>query len=129
MCIHAGRGAAQTIIRYVMPCDNHEIKKLLLIFWEIVPKYGGDGKLLHEMILVCDAYRKDLVSPNEYIRGSTLRFLCKLKEPELLEPLMPSIQENLSNRHAYVGCRLTPVARGMYVCGADEPCAAGRICS
>lgn len=91
-----------TIIRYVMPCDNHEIKKLLLIFWEIVPKYGPDGKLLHEMILVCDAYRKDLVSPNEYIRGSTLRFLCKLKEPMLLEPLMPSIQENLSNRHAYV---------------------------
>lgn len=37
-----------------------------------------------------------------YIRGSTLRFLCKLKEPMLLEPLMPSIQENLSNRHAYV---------------------------
>ena len=33
------------------------IKKLLLIFWEIVPKTSGDGKLLQEMILVCDAYR------------------------------------------------------------------------
>lgn len=41
-----------------MPSDNHTIKKLLLIFWEIVPKVGTDGKLLHEMILVCDAYRK-----------------------------------------------------------------------
>ena len=50
--------ALQTVIRYVMPCDDHTIKKLLLIFWEIVPKYGKDGKLLHEMILVCDAYRK-----------------------------------------------------------------------
>ena len=34
------------------------IKKLLLIFWEVVPKYTPDGKMLHEMILVCDAYRK-----------------------------------------------------------------------
>ncbi|EDQ86533.1 uncharacterized protein MONBRDRAFT_38413 [Monosiga brevicollis MX1] len=90
------------VIRYVMPCDDHTVKKLLLIFWEVVPKYGSDGKLLHEMILVCDAYRKDLMHPNEYVRGSTLRFLCKLKEPELLEPLMPTIQECLTNRHAYV---------------------------
>ena len=41
-----------------MPQDDHALKKLLLIYWEIVPKHGPDGKLLHEMILVCDAYRK-----------------------------------------------------------------------
>lgn len=41
-----------------MPQDDHALKKLLLIYWEIVPKKGTDGKLLHEMILVCDAYRK-----------------------------------------------------------------------
>lgn len=29
-----------TIIRYVLPCSDHEVKKLLLIFWEIVPKRG-----------------------------------------------------------------------------------------
>ena len=72
-----------TVIRYALPSQDHQIKKLLLIFWEIVPKRGPDGKLLHEMILVCDSYRRDLQHPNEYIRGSTLRFLCKLKEPEL----------------------------------------------
>jgi len=54
------------------------------------------------MILVCDAYRKDLEHPNEFIRGSTLRFLCKLKEPELLEPLMPAIRSCLEHRHSYV---------------------------
>ncbi|KER23243.1 hypothetical protein T265_08815 [Opisthorchis viverrini] len=91
-----------TVIRFVMPSQDHMIKKLLLLFWEVVPKYGPDGKLLHEMILVCDAYRKDLQHPNEFIRGSTLRFLCKLKEPELLEPLMPAIQQCLEHRHAYV---------------------------
>jgi coatomer subunit beta len=47
-----------TVIRFVMPSQDHMIKKLLLIFWEVVPKYGADGKMLHEMILVCDAYRK-----------------------------------------------------------------------
>ena len=46
------------IIKFLMPLDDHTIKKLLLIFWEIVPKTGKDGKLLQEMILVCDAYRK-----------------------------------------------------------------------
>ncbi|PAA48185.1 hypothetical protein BOX15_Mlig004513g2 [Macrostomum lignano] len=91
-----------TVVKYVMPSQDHMIKKLLLVFWEVVPKYSPDGKLLHEMILVCDAYRKDLQHPNEFIRGSTLRFLCKLKEPELLEPLMPSIRQCLEYRHTYV---------------------------
>jgi len=46
------------VIKFLMPLQDHTIKKLLLIFWEIIPKTGPDGKLLHEMILVCDAYRK-----------------------------------------------------------------------
>jgi len=91
-----------TIIRFVMPVADHMLKKLLLIFWEIVPKNTPDGKLMQEMILVCDAYRRDLQHPNEFIRGSTLRFLCKLKEPELLEPLMPSIRACLEYKHSYV---------------------------
>lgn len=90
------------VMRFVMPLQDHMIKKLLLVFWEVVPKYNAEGKMLHEMILVCDAYRKDLQHPNEFIRGSTLRFLCKLKEPELLEPLMPAIRACLEHRHAYV---------------------------
>ncbi|KAL3279134.1 hypothetical protein HHI36_016648 [Cryptolaemus montrouzieri] len=95
-------GLLMIIIRYVLPLQDHTAKKLLLIFWEIVPKTTPDGKLLQEMILVCDAYRKDLQHPNEFLRGSTLRFLCKLKEAELLEPLMPSIRSCLEHRHSYV---------------------------
>jgi coatomer subunit beta len=113
--------SSQTIIRFVMPIDDRILKKLLLSYWEVVPKTNAEGKLLHELILVCDAYRKvcrcgfmardslksvcssqDLQHHNEFIRGSTLRFLCKLKEPELLEPLMPAIQECLNHRHNYV---------------------------
>ncbi|XP_038213369.1 coatomer subunit beta [Zerene cesonia] len=95
-------GLLMIIIRFVLPLQDHTIKKLLLIFWEIVPKTMPDGKLMQEMILVCDAYRKDLQHPNEFLRGSTLRFLCKLKEPELLEPLMPAIRTCLEHRHSYV---------------------------
>ena len=49
-----------SIFRFVMPTTDHILKKLLLVFWEVVPKFGQDGKLLHEFILVCDAYRKVL---------------------------------------------------------------------
>ena len=41
-----------TVIRFAMPVDDHDIKKLLLLYWEIVDKTTADGKLLHEMILV-----------------------------------------------------------------------------
>ncbi|GJQ73897.1 hypothetical protein Trydic_g18831 [Trypoxylus dichotomus] len=67
-------GLLMTIIRFVLPLQDHMIKKLLLIFWEIVPKTTPDGKLLQEMIL----------------------------EPELLEPLMPAIRACLEHRHSYV---------------------------
>lgn len=49
-----------------------------------------------------NAIRNDLQHPNEYIRGSTLRFLCKFREPELLEPLVPTIRSCLEHRHSYV---------------------------
>ncbi|CAI4221409.1 unnamed protein product [Auanema sp. JU1783] len=90
------------VIRFCLPSNDHKLKKNLLIFWEIIPKTNPQGKLLDKMILVCDAYRKDLQHPNEFVRGSTLRFLCKLKEPELLEPLMPTIIACLEHRHSYV---------------------------
>ncbi|KAJ1395550.1 Clathrin/coatomer adaptor, adaptin-like protein, partial [Ochromonadaceae sp. CCMP2298] len=91
-----------TVIRFCITQDDHQIKKLLMLFWEVVPKYSADGKLLPEMILVCNALRNDLINPNEYIRGCMLRFLCKIKEPELLEPLVPSIRQCLEHRHSYV---------------------------
>lgn len=90
------------IIRFVMPSKNKELKKLLHFYWEICPKRNPDNTLKQEMILVCNAIRSDLRHPNEYIRGATLRFLCKLREPDLLDPLMPSILSCLEHRHSYV---------------------------
>lgn len=90
------------VIRYVMPSKNKELKKLLYFYWEICEKYDSEGKLRHEMILVCNAIQRDLQHPNEFIRGNTLRFLTKLKEPELLETLVPNCRVCLEHRHAYV---------------------------
>lgn len=91
-----------TVIRFCINTEHHEFKKLLMLFWEIVPKYDSEKKLLPEMILVCNALRNDLNHSNEYVRGSMLRFLCKLREPEIIEPLVPSIKSCLNHRHSYV---------------------------
>ena len=40
------------VIRFVMPSKSKSLKKLLLIYWEICPKFDQDGKLKQEMILV-----------------------------------------------------------------------------
>jgi coatomer subunit beta len=91
-----------TIVRYVLPAEDHTVQKLLLLYLEIIEKTGHDGKTLPEMILICQNLRNNLQSPNEYLRGVTLRFLCRLRETEILEPLVPSILANLEHRHSFV---------------------------
>ena len=51
----SGEPATQLImpvIRFVLPSKDRTIKKLLMLYWEVVDKKSADGKLLHEMILV-----------------------------------------------------------------------------
>ncbi|KAJ5975957.1 hypothetical protein N7481_009664 [Penicillium waksmanii] len=90
------------IIRFVMPSKSKALKKLLYFYYEICPKLDSNGKLKQEMILVCNGIRNDLQHSNEYVRGNTLRFLSKLREPELIEPLLSSARQCLEHRHAYV---------------------------
>jgi len=90
------------VIKYTLHSSNHTVKKLLLLYLEIVEKKDANGHLLQEMILVCNHLKNNLNHPNEYIRGCTLRFLCKIREQEILESLIPSITANLSHRHSYV---------------------------
>ncbi|KAH9845458.1 Coatomer subunit beta [Teratosphaeria destructans] len=90
------------IIRFVMPSKSKPLKKLLYLYYEICPKLDAQGKLKQEMILVCNGIRMDLQHANEYIRGNTLRFLAKLREPELIEPLLAPTRQCLEHRHSYV---------------------------
>ncbi len=41
-----------SVIRFIIPTRDHALKKLTLIYWEVVEKKSPDGKLLPEMILV-----------------------------------------------------------------------------
>lgn len=93
-----------TIINFVLATqtDNHNLKKVLLYYWEIVDKMNADGSVKDEMILVCNSLRNDLLHPNEFIRGRTLRLLSKLMFKPILEPLIPSILENLKHKNSYV---------------------------
>lgn len=106
------------VIRFCINSQDKPLKKLCMLYWEVVPKYqeptseeinaaasGGPAlqrKLLPEMILVCNALMNDLNHPNEYVRGSMLRFLCKVKDEEILSPLIPSIKACLEHKHPYV---------------------------
>ncbi|CAL5361034.1 unnamed protein product [Camellia sinensis] len=91
-----------TIVRYVLPSEDHTIQKLLLLYFEIIEKTDSKGRVLQEMILICQNLLNNLNHPNEYIRGVTLRFLCRLKETEVIEPLIPTVLTNLEHRHPFV---------------------------
>jgi coatomer subunit beta len=104
------------VIRFCINSNNKQLKKLCMLYWEVVPKYqeptseeilaaaGGNvsRKMLPEMLLVCNCLMNDLNHPNEYVRGSMLRFLCKVKDEEILGPLIPSVKACLEHRHPYV---------------------------
>jgi coatomer subunit beta len=106
------------VIRFAINTDDKQLKKLCMLYWEVVPKYqeptsdqllnaatGGppiQRKMLPEMLLVCNCLMNDLNHSNEYVRGSMLRFLCKVKDEEILGPLMPSVKACLQHRHPYV---------------------------
>jgi len=49
------------------------------------------------MILVCNSIRNDLLHPNEYIRGRTLRLVSRIMYRGVLEPVSSAILENLSH--------------------------------
>lgn len=106
------------VIRFCINSNDKQLKKLCMLYWEVVPKYQEvsseellaatssghkvQRKMLPEMLLVCNALMNDLNHPNEYVRGSMLRFLCKVKDEEILGPLIPSVKSCLEHRHPYV---------------------------
>ncbi|KAF7063669.1 hypothetical protein CFC21_070171 [Triticum aestivum] len=90
-----------TVVSYVLPSKEHIIQRLLLLYLEVAGDKRDEayGELVAEMILVRHYLRSNLQHPNEYVRGVTLRFLCRLREPE---PLVPSILANLKHPHPFV---------------------------
>ena len=90
------------VLTNLQQLQDHDIKKVLFLYWEIIEKTNYDGTIKEELILACNALRKDLLSPNEYIRGRTLRLVSKISLKSILENLMEAISQNLTHRHFYV---------------------------
>ena len=57
-------------MRFVLPSDDKYVQKLLLLYMEIIEKTDQSGKLLPEMILICQNLRNNLQHPNEFLRGA-----------------------------------------------------------
>jgi coatomer subunit beta len=91
-----------TVLSNLMHTQDHEIKKILFLYWEVIEKTNLDGTLKEELILACNALRTDLLSPNEFIRGRTLRLVSKITIKGILENLMEAVSQNLNHRHFYV---------------------------
>jgi len=82
--------------------QEHSIKKLLFLYWEIVEKTNVDGTVKDEITLAVNALRKDLDSPNEFVRGRTLRLCSKITVPQIIEDLIDAVITNLRHRNTYV---------------------------
>ena len=90
------------VIHHLTIVDDIKIKKMLFLFWEVIDKHKPDGTMKDEIILLCNGIRKDLDSPNEYIRGRTLRLLTKLPYKEILENVKAAVFDNIKHLHPYV---------------------------
>ncbi|KRX00780.1 Armadillo-type fold [Pseudocohnilembus persalinus] len=111
-----------TVINTLVPLqtETHDVKKILLYYWEIIEKVNPDGSLKDEMLLVCNSIRKDLLHPNEWIRGRTLRLVSRIMNRGVLEPLLSVINENLEHTHVYVRRNAVVALNRIYLHFGDD---------
>lgn len=109
-----------SVLKYLVPSHDHEIKKLLLLYWEIVEKLKPDGTVRDELLLACNTLRGDLLHPNEYIRGKTLKLVSRLMYRSILEPLIQAIVENLGHRFSYVRRNAVACLMNVYLAFGSE---------
>lgn len=91
-----------SIIRFVLPSSHHRLKKLVHLFFQIFDFSTPDGSVREESILVCNALCNDLSSPNEYVRGSVLRLISKLRHWNIVQPMISAILDNMKHPDPYV---------------------------
>jgi len=86
------------VIQYTATTTDHRVIKLLLLFLETIETRDSRNEIRPEYILITDAIRKLLLSPNEYVRCSALRFLYKMNDVDILQQLLPPILQNLEHK-------------------------------
>ena len=109
-----------TIVQHAMRVDSKEMKKLLMIYWESIEKTNPDGTLKDEMVMLCNALRNDLLSPNEFIRARTLRLVSKMNYREMMDTLLQPVLDCLTHRHPYVRRNAVMCVYSIYLSFGEE---------
>lgn len=85
-----------SIVQAVMMNEDNKLKRLLYYFFETMNKEDKS------FIICLNQIKKDLSSPNEFVRGLVLKFISTLENIDYVLPLLKDIKENLNNKCAYV---------------------------
>ena len=83
-----------SIIRAIVPTTDPSLRRLFYYYLETL----GDSRLL---LLCISMISKDMLSPNEYVRGAAMRFVARLDNYEHASLLVGGIRENLKNKLSY----------------------------
>lgn len=99
------RDFSDAVVSYVLPCcaEDRTLQKLLLLYLEVIST-GVDiyGRVPLDKALICTHLRNYLEDTNDHIRRDTLRFLSRVGDVDLIEPLVASVLANLDHPHAVV---------------------------
>ena len=90
------------VIQYTGTTHNHRVIKLLLLFLENIDTRDNKNEIRAEYVLITDAIRNLLLSPNEYVRCAALRFLYKMNDVDILQQLLSPILQNLEHNNESV---------------------------
>ena len=84
------------IITHILPYQSKStmIKKLLLVYWEIIQKRKHNGVVLDEFLLVCNNLRNELNHSNEFVVGATLKLIGRIAIHEIIDSLLQPVYEN-----------------------------------
>ncbi len=75
------------VVRSIMSIDkNNSLKRLLYYFFECLEKDNKD------FIICVNQINKDLLSPNGFVRGFTLRLISRLQNPEYANYFIKSVK-------------------------------------
>lgn len=87
------------VLNHILPYQKNSItlKKLLLIYWEIIQKRKLNGEILDEFMMVCNNLRKDLTHANEYVVGMSLKLISRIAMKDILDALLPPIYNKCFN--------------------------------
>ncbi|KAI5152153.1 coatomer subunit beta [Enteropsectra breve] len=101
------------VIRSILNKSDNNLKRLLYYYLETI----ADEKAI---IIFVNQINKDLLSPNEYVRGIALKFVSRINNYDFASNFLRSIKDNITNKVAYVrACAFTALSTAALKFGID----------